>query len=70
MRNKQPAVVTGKDGRSNLKKEYRERDRDESWKSGDLEKAEAEAKQARREGADRQEKEAGLSVPVPEEKEE
>lgn len=70
MRNKQAAVMRGKDGRSEIKREYRERDKDESWKSEELEAAKAADKRARRDGADQQEKESGLAVPIAEDKEE
>ena len=63
MRDNQSPTTHGDSGTSQLKKELREMDRDGTWKSDALEKAEADAKQARRPGASAEEKTEGLTVP-------
>lgn len=62
MRTNQAPVARGQHGSSDIKKELRERDKDESWKSEELKKAKEKAKTARAPdgGKDRT---AGLSVP-------
>jgi hypothetical protein len=47
MRNEQAAVERGHKGRSQIKKELRERDKDESWKGDALKQADATEKRAR-----------------------
>jgi hypothetical protein len=63
MRNEQAAVERGHKGRSQIKKELRERDKDESWKGDALKQADATEKRARRPQASEDEKTAGLAVP-------
>jgi hypothetical protein len=63
MRNEQAAVTRGEKGRSQIKKELRERDKDESWKGEALKEANAAEKRARRPEASEDEKTAGLAVP-------
>ena len=63
MRNEQAAVTRGEKGRSQIKKELRERDKDENWKGESLKQADAKEKRARRPQASEGEKTAGLAVP-------
>ena len=63
MRNEQAAVTRGEKGRSQIKKELRERDKDENWKGDALKDAEEKEKRARRPQASEDEKTAGLAVP-------
>jgi hypothetical protein len=63
MRNQQAAVERGEKGRSQIKKELRERDKDENWKGESLKQADAKEKRARRPEASEDEKTSGLAVP-------
>jgi len=62
-RNSQTSVTAGESGRSQIKKELRERDKDDSWKGDALKNAENAAKHARRPGGGAEEKTEGLAVP-------
>ena len=62
MRNSQTSVTGGESGTSQIKKELRERDKDDSWKSEALKDAEDAAKHARRPGGGA-EKTDWLTVP-------
>jgi hypothetical protein len=63
MPNEQAAVTRGEKGRSQIKKELRERDKDENWKGEALKEADEKEKRARRPQASEDEKTAGLAVP-------
>ena len=63
MHNKQAPSMRGERAATEIKREHRERDKDESWKSDELEAAEEADKAARRDGASDEEKRSGLSVP-------
>ncbi|WP_353645026.1 hypothetical protein [Mesorhizobium sp. WSM2239] len=63
MRNEQAAVTRGEKGRSQIKKELRERDKDENWKGDALKEADEKEKRARRPQASEDEKTTGLAVP-------
>ena len=63
MRNSQTSVTGGESGTSQIKKELRERDKDDSWKSEALKHAEDAAKHARRPGGGADEKTDWLTVP-------
>jgi hypothetical protein len=63
MRSSQTPVTRGESGTSQLKKELRERDKDDSWKGEALEDAKDTAKHAGRPGAGGDEKTDWLSVP-------
>ena len=63
MRNEQAAVTRGEKGRSQIKKELRERDKDENWKGDALKEADEKEKRARRPHASEDEKTTGLAVP-------
>jgi hypothetical protein len=63
MRNQQAAVERGEKGTGQIKKELRERDKDENWKGESLKQADATEKRARRPEASEDEKTAGLAVP-------
>lgn len=63
MRNSQTSVTRGEGGTSQIKKELRERDKDDSWKGDALKNADNAAKHARRPGGGADEKTDWLAVP-------